>query len=74
MRIRGLARAAHYNGRLGVLRGAVPADPGARVAVALDGADGPPLSVRRENLDLLDVDEKAAAQTARAPRDVLDID
>jgi phospholipase/carboxylesterase len=52
VRLTGLQKAAHHNGKRGRL-GSAPADATARVAVHLDEG-GAPLSVRRENLELAD--------------------
>ena len=69
VRVRGLTKATQHNGKLGRLC-SVPADASARVGVALDDAGGgPPLSVRRENVELLE--ERAPQQQ---PTDILDVD
>ena len=69
VRVHGLVKAAHHNGRTGRLL-SVPADDAARLGVALDGAeaDAKPLSVKRENLQLM-LEVPAAEQ-----KSVLDVD
>ena len=76
MRVHGLVKAAHHNGKLGrLLRAASWADEAERAQVALDDAAGAaPLLVKRANLEqLVDGDAGGGAAAAQA-EDVLGVD